>query len=386
MTTLPDAAGWSGAAASMRGAAHDRTGRPNEDAVSLRASRTGVAFLGAAVADGHGGQRYVRSATGARLAVSVALDAVDQWWPGVAERADEELRRSAELELIPVIVDRWRRATADHLADEPFAASEHEAAGIDLSVEPVVAYGATLLVALATADRLVFAQLGDGDIIVAGPDGVSSPIPEDERLVGGQTTSLCLPRAEQDFRVQVEAGADIDLVIVSSDGYGNSFRHLLGDGRWPRICGTRSVRPGSPRWPKVCRRGWPPRPTPEAMTCRSRSSAVPHFSRRVPRRRSPHRRRPGRPNLAPARLTIARRARRWSTPRPGRPRARRVARRGWHCSRSRSSWSGSGCWWDAPWVRTTPRPTIQWPRPLRRSSSPPGLPSPPWPHRPPPPA
>ncbi|HEV2642541.1 MAG TPA: hypothetical protein VGT98_07535, partial [Candidatus Elarobacter sp.] len=50
------------------------------------------------------------------------------------------------------------------------------------------------------------------------------PIADDARLVAGQTTSLCLAGAESDFRFAVlEGPACPDLVLLSTDGYGNSF-------------------------------------------------------------------------------------------------------------------------------------------------------------------
>ena len=59
--------------ASERGAAHQASGLPNQDAVPARPA--GPDAVVAAVADGHGHRRHFRSATGSALAVTVACEA-----------------------------------------------------------------------------------------------------------------------------------------------------------------------------------------------------------------------------------------------------------------------------------------------------------------------
>ncbi len=60
---------WVCATASSTGGSHRATGAPNQDAVATFETDDGVCV---AVADGHGGARYVRSAIGSELAVDVA--------------------------------------------------------------------------------------------------------------------------------------------------------------------------------------------------------------------------------------------------------------------------------------------------------------------------
>ena len=57
---------WAAATASVRGASHERDGKPNQDAVRVVQVVGKTAGLVAAVCDGHGGNRYVRSDVGAR--------------------------------------------------------------------------------------------------------------------------------------------------------------------------------------------------------------------------------------------------------------------------------------------------------------------------------
>ena len=89
-----------------------------------------------------------------------------------------------------------------------------------------MAYGATLLAAAATDKVLLYLQLGDGEILSVSATGTTTrPLPPDDRLIANQTTSLCQPEAWRDFRSSwVTNGAIPTLVLLSTDGYANSFR------------------------------------------------------------------------------------------------------------------------------------------------------------------
>ena len=91
---------------------------------------------------------------------------------------------------------------------------------------PELAYGATLLAAAATDRVLLYLQLGDGEILSVTAQGTTTrPLPPDDRLIANQTTSLCQPEAWRDFRsAWVTNGALPSLVLLSTDGYANSFR------------------------------------------------------------------------------------------------------------------------------------------------------------------
>ena len=89
-----------------------------------------------------------------------------------------------------------------------------------------------MVLVVARGTEVVAAQLGDGDVVVAPSLGVARrPVPGDARNVGNITTSLCLPDAAKSFRFADLAlqGQPPELVLVSSDGYANSFR----DANWP---------------------------------------------------------------------------------------------------------------------------------------------------------
>ncbi|HKQ51090.1 MAG TPA: protein phosphatase 2C domain-containing protein, partial [Pyrinomonadaceae bacterium] len=94
-----------------------------------------------------------------------------------------------------------------------------------------LAYGTTVLGAAVAADFILYLQLGDGEILTVSRDGeVTRPLPKDERLFANETTSLCSPEAWRDFRVcfQVLSNAPPSLILLSTDGYANSFHDEAG--------------------------------------------------------------------------------------------------------------------------------------------------------------
>jgi hypothetical protein len=213
---------WLALTATHRGAMHQMHGLPNQDAIALRQFQQNG--LVAAVADGHGHHRHFRSARGSELAVAIAGQAAAE----LAERLDD-FEAASEIEsdvlstLVPAITSLWRAAVRDDLAEEPFTIAEEEARAF--GDDALIAYGTTLLLAITWRNWLVLTQIGDGDIVCIRPDGRALlPVPGDPSLDGRQTTSLCGPRAELEFRAAVVNTAITPLlgVLLATDGYGNA--------------------------------------------------------------------------------------------------------------------------------------------------------------------
>jgi Protein phosphatase 2C len=213
--------GWQVFTATERGAAHRASEVPNQDAVAAFPLAPRGAVV--AVADGHGHSRHFRSARGARLAVTVACRAAHDLAPRLdslpgAGQAEDEVRGV----LVPGIVGQWCEAVREDVAADPFSRGEDAVRGRD---DTTVAYGTTLLLAIAWGTWLLLAQIGDGDIVGIRPGGAALlPVPGDPRLDGLHTTSLCTPSAENSFRV---AAVDISRtallgVLLATDGYANA--------------------------------------------------------------------------------------------------------------------------------------------------------------------
>ena len=208
---------WQAVTATERGAAHRAAGLPNQDAVEVRPLDGGMV---AAVADGHGHARHFRSDRGARLAVSIACQAAADLAarPGGLPALPDDLRHL----LVPDIVTRWRDAVHRYVAAEPFTRAEESVRRGD---DATIPYGTTLLVAIGVGERLLLAQIGDGDIVCIRPDGTALlAVPGDPLLDGRHTTSLCSYRAGDSFRVAAvdQAGTAVLAALLATDGYGNA--------------------------------------------------------------------------------------------------------------------------------------------------------------------
>jgi hypothetical protein len=230
-------AGWRVVGASVRGASHRRRGLPNQDALRWWPDSGEGPPLAVATADGHGSARCFRSDVGARLAVEAAMEVASATLEGAGGAAPD----LAFLEgVVEVLTRRWQAAARAHLLAHPFGPEELErltaeggaTARESVATNPLLAYGATLSTVWLGEAFVLYLQLGDGDILTVSPDGtVSRPLPEDERLFGGQTTSLCAPGAWRDFRVAFQtltAGRRPAVVLLSTDGYANAFREDAG--------------------------------------------------------------------------------------------------------------------------------------------------------------
>jgi len=212
--------------ASVLGPAHIRLGLPNQDAIAWTPSSGGGDGLVVAVSDGHGAPEHFRSDAGSALAVAAALDKGKAFL--LTDLAGEEALRA----LAAAIVATWHAGVEVDLARRPFSEAEllalERAAGpevrAEVQAEPVLAYGATLLVALVEGDAATLLQLGDGDILSITDEGADWAIPPDPRLFGGVTTSLCLPEAEEDFRFgEVLSGPGGGYLLLATDGFRNAF-------------------------------------------------------------------------------------------------------------------------------------------------------------------
>lgn len=226
---------WRTVGQSVRGASHARTGMPNQDAWRyLPATAEGPPLI-VAVSDGHGSARSFRSHIGSERAADIAVWVLQDLLDGQPDLANlSAIKRTAEERLPREIVRRWQEAVERDRAEQPFTEEElallaqrqGSKAVKEVEANPHLAYGATLLVALVTSSFVLYLQLGDGDILAVSEDGeVTRPMPVDTRLFANQTTSLCIPKAWRDFRMRFQAlsGAPPALILLSTDGYANSF-------------------------------------------------------------------------------------------------------------------------------------------------------------------
>lgn len=209
------------AGATVPGAVHLRTGRPNQDAVRwLPLAGEGQRVV-MAVSDGHGSPASPRSGLGAALAVEIATDVLWQ----LAHPVSPSVLAAA----VTTMVTRWTSQVLGHLARYPLTAAElgwPSSDDPDSPERPAVVYGSTLLFAAVSVHELVLGQLGDGDVVVVDDTGQAArPLPADERLMAHMTTSLSDDDAIGNVRTAIVDAGRSRLVLLATDGYANSFRN-----------------------------------------------------------------------------------------------------------------------------------------------------------------
>ncbi len=177
-----------------------------------------------AVADGHGSKKCFRSNVGSEFAVEVLINnfhhhfstnTFDNLQAGFSGTKDN---------LAKTIHRQWMEKVRNHLAKNPFS-PEEELIDVKVLNNQVISYGTTLRGALITKNYIIYLQLGDGDILVVNDNEVTRPIPKDENLIANETYSLCDKEADSLFRFyyQPVIGQLPDLILLSTDGYSNSF-------------------------------------------------------------------------------------------------------------------------------------------------------------------
>jgi len=223
-------------AISVRGASHEQGGHENQDAVRLKNSSGAGDVLLLAVADGHGSSRSFRSDRGAALAAECALRELHRFVRRLGpETPLSRVRNQAKNRWPKALLAAWKSTVRAELTAHPFTPLEFAAfpepppvvkKGEELPVTAYLAYGATLLAVAITPRYILYSQLGDGDILTVGADGVvSRPLPRRHEFMANQTISLCSHHAPNEFQIRVDAlrGPVPALIMLSTDGYANCF-------------------------------------------------------------------------------------------------------------------------------------------------------------------
>lgn len=212
---------FSGFAVSVRGASHDENGTPCQDSARvLLTDRLAVA----AVSDGHGSEKHFRSASGSEMAARIAIRSLTDFCErnGSLRSVFAADPQEAARRIAGNIICGWNDEIAAHLRFKPLKEHERRISEKFGGLPPEIMYGATLILAAADSNGVFGMQIGDGTFVLDTPAGESFPMPEDERLVGNLTTSLCDGDAINSFRSFWREG-DFRSIMLSSDGLINSF-------------------------------------------------------------------------------------------------------------------------------------------------------------------
>jgi hypothetical protein len=198
---------WKTAGVSVCGARHLADQTPCQDAVQFYADEN-MAIV--AVADGHGDPKYSASATGAQIAVDVAVELMMELSDEVmlTARPARQLEEILKIHLPQRIAWEWNRRVLRHAGHTDESGAWHEDVG---------RYGTTLLGALITPRRGLFFQLGDGDILMVGATTERVFALHDD-IYGSVTHSLCQPGSARYARIRAVDLRDTRMLVLSSDG------------------------------------------------------------------------------------------------------------------------------------------------------------------------
>lgn len=204
-------------AASAAGAAHRRSGMPNQDAAYWTSGVSGTSVL--ALADGHGAAAHPKSEVGARLA---AVAGVEVYSRAIAERALHDKRPFGQvLDLVreglpSQVVEMWNASVDKHSLQ---VESQTETKHADLSR---LAYGSTVTVCAVTTSFCVLGRIGDGDVLIVDDRGVCHwPFGKSDTQVGEETDSLCMETALDDFQASLwlPSSGKLQLLLATTDGF-----------------------------------------------------------------------------------------------------------------------------------------------------------------------
>ena len=211
---------------SAQGASHIKKNKECQDS-SLSFENDSYAI--AIVCDGHGGDDYVRSAVGSRLACEIT----EQNIQGFVESINAEELRSKSTEHIKTleasIINAWNEAIYAHYEEHEFTDSETTVLSPkakkryleDKRIES--AYGTTLIAVVVTHEYWFGIHIGDGKCVAISPEGkFVQPIPWDSKCFLNATTSICDTDALNSFRHFYSEKLPV-AVFVGSDGIDDCF-------------------------------------------------------------------------------------------------------------------------------------------------------------------
>jgi serine/threonine protein phosphatase PrpC len=220
-----------------QGESHKEKELPCQDAVLYKIYKNGGIVI---AADGHGSEKHFRSGQGSQMAVDAAREGIEEFvimlTGELRERRKKKERRTdmtAYMEeqlkqLERHIIARWRQKTLRHFEENPLNEAETKICldntiAIEQENNRVRAYGTTLIAAMLQRNFWFAVQIGDGKCVLLDEAGNPSfPVPDDESMGGGRTTSLCDSNAAGNFRHNFGFKPAKGLT-VATDGVSDSF-------------------------------------------------------------------------------------------------------------------------------------------------------------------
>ena len=215
---------------SIQGFSHKKI---NKECQDYSVSWVGKDYCGIIVCDGHGGDKYIRSDIGSRLACEIGKKNISTFMEKFV--FSDSLKIDSALEqLEKSIVSGWYQAVETDYSINPITDDERFSVLSDseqgsLVKNPVKAYGSTFIASVKTKDFCFVLKLGDGNAIFFYSDG-SNEMPkelDDEDCQFNITTSLCNNDALLSFHHcfrKFSPEKNITGIMLTSDGVINCYK------------------------------------------------------------------------------------------------------------------------------------------------------------------
>lgn len=226
---------------SIRGYSHLLSNKECQDS---SISWCGKKYSVVIISDGHGGEKYFRSATGSEIACEVGKDVISTFMKKIRSESglyndlvgNATKREKMLLQLERSIIQRWNDEIEADLSAAPFEDDERFFALNDTDKEsvtktPAKAYGATFIAAVVAEKYFFVLKLGDGNVCILKDNapqmffGLSDEL-KDNQLQFNLTTSLCSSDADKEFKhcfVNTDKDYPVDGWILTTDGIINSY-------------------------------------------------------------------------------------------------------------------------------------------------------------------
>lgn len=225
---------------SIQGYSHILSDKECQDA---SVSWHGKKYFAAIISDGHGGEKYFRSAKGSQIACMVGKQVISSFMESVRKNnlydvfTQKESKREEMLSQLELsVIQRWNEEVATDVVAFPFEYDEKFAAlnypeRVAVENTPSKAYGATFIAAVVTDSFVFVLKLGDGNVCI-----FNSGVPQifygtadelkDHQLQFNLTTSLCGSDADKQFRhcfINLHNDKSFGGLILTTDGIINSY-------------------------------------------------------------------------------------------------------------------------------------------------------------------
>lgn len=194
--------------ARKKGRGHVANGTPCQDYCLIENIGTDIQVV--AIADGHGGEAYVKSDIGSKIACELLYDSVCETY-SKATGNDEWLSFFLSSDFKRTFISTWKSKVLQHYKD-----SEQRSEESDLSI--IKKYGSTLIFAIFTNEKVLIGQLGDGAVLLFDKFGRFQLFKRHEVKLTSSTSSLVSGSAEYAFIIDCYDRYCFPYVLLSTDG------------------------------------------------------------------------------------------------------------------------------------------------------------------------